>query len=208
MKASSGDVAAERRLEVGDVALHRVLVAQLDRPLHIGHHEMPAAFVLDEQLVDDVGKLAEIGRDELRAIGEAGVALHHVVAEADLAHLAVGDDVDAGLALLADHLDDGLLHPRGELVLVDRLFVEQIPHHAREVRRPRQAAGMGGENAVGAPLHRSLPRPIAPLQRQSGRALRARHGFCPIVRCRLPLGKALNKTQGRGGTSFHALATR
>ena len=183
---------AESLFEVGDVAMHRVLVAQLDRSLHIGHDEMAAAFVLDEQFVDDVRKVAEIGRDELRSIGEAGVALHHVVAEADLAHLAVGDDVDARLALLADHLDDGLLHPRGEFVLVDRLFVEQIPHHAGEVRRPRQAAGMGGENAVGAPLHPSLPRPIAPLQRRSGRALRARRGFCPIVRCSLPLGKALD----------------
>jgi hypothetical protein len=144
----------ERGHEVVDVALHRAGVAQLDRPLHVRHHQVPPALALDEQLVDDLGKLAEVGGDELGAVGEAGIALHHIIAEADLAHLAVGDDVDAGGALLAEHLRHRLAHPRAQLALVHRLAVEQVPHHAREVRRPRQAAGVGGEDAVGASFHR------------------------------------------------------
>ena len=76
---------------------------------------MPAAFVLDEQLGDDLGKIAEVGGDELRAVGEAAVALHHVIAETDLAHLAVGDDVDAGFALLLDRFRDGFGDARIEL---------------------------------------------------------------------------------------------
>src|SRR5262245_7396203 len=149
--------AAERGLEIVDVALHGVGVAQLDRPFHIRHHQVPATLVFDEQLVDDLGKLAEIGGDELGAIGEAGIALHHVIAEADLAHLAVRDDVDAGIALLADDLLDRFAHPRAQLALVHRLLVEQIPHHAGKIRRPRQAAGVGGEDTVGASFHRYLP---------------------------------------------------
>ena len=140
-------------MRLSDVALDRVAVAQLDRALDVRQHQVPSALVLDEQLVDDFREVAEVGGHELRAVGKAAVALHHVVAEADLAHLAVGDDVDAGLPLARHHVDDRLLDASLQLRLVDRLFIEEIPHHAREIGRPRQAAGMRGQDAVVAPLH-------------------------------------------------------
>src|SRR5262249_44696045 len=74
--------------------------------------------------------------------------------------LAVRDDVDAGGAQLADHLRHRLAHPRAQLALVHRLAVEQVPHRAREVRRPRQAAGVGGEDTVGAAFHRWALSPL------------------------------------------------
>jgi hypothetical protein len=85
------------------------------------------------------------------------VALHHVIAETDLAHLAVGDDVDAGLALLANRFRDRLGDAGLELALIDGLLVDDVPHHAREVGRPGQAAGMRGLNPIGVPFHGVLP---------------------------------------------------
>ena len=70
-----------------------------------------------------------------------------------LAELAVVGNVDAELALLLDHIRDRV----GEALRIggiafafadgDRLA------HGDQIRRPRQAAGVGGENAIGAVLH-------------------------------------------------------
>ena len=162
---------AERCLEVGDVALDRVGVAQRDRPFDIRHHQVPAGFVLDEQFGDDFGEIAEVGGDELRAVGEAVVALHHIIAEADLAHLAVGDDVDTCIALLLHSLGDRFHDSRIELALIDRLLIDQVPHHAREIRRTGQAAGMRRLNAIGAPCNQPG---LEPILRRRARAVGGR----------------------------------
>src|SRR5262249_40349665 len=95
--------------------------------------------------------------DELRAVGEAVVALHHIIAEADLAHFAVGDDVDTGIALFLHSLGDRFHDSRIKLALIDRLLVDQVPHHAREIRRTGQTAGLRRLYAFGALFHAAPP---------------------------------------------------
>ena len=153
MNALSGGLPPSAALEILDVGLHRLRIAQCDRAFDVRHDDVPSAFILDEQLVDDAGEGADVGCDERRAVGEAGVALDHVVAESDLAHLAVADDVDAGLDLLGDDFGDRLLHACRELDRVDRLFVELVPHHADEIVRTREAPGVRRQDTLGAALH-------------------------------------------------------
>ena len=59
-----------------------------------------------------------------------------------------GGKMRGGLALTGHDVGNGLPDAGLQVRLIDRLLVDQVPHHAREVRRPRQAAGMGGRNAV------------------------------------------------------------
>src|SRR5262249_33677494 len=47
--------------------------------------------------------------------------------------------------------------PGLERLLVDPLAARARPHHVEQVARARQAARMGGEDAVGAALHSSVP---------------------------------------------------
>src|SRR5262249_43098425 len=80
-------------------------------------------------------------------------ALAHIGDEARLAELAVVDDVDAEVGLPAHDLADGEPQPGLERLLVDPLAAGARPHHVEQVARPRQAARMRGEDAVGAALH-------------------------------------------------------
>ena len=71
----------------------------------------------------------------------------------ELAVLAVADDVDAGIDLPANDLGDGALHPRRERGLVVGLAQFLGVEHRHQIGRPRQAAGVGGQDAAGAALH-------------------------------------------------------
>ena len=70
-----------------------------------------------------------------------------------LAHLAVGDHVDAGRDLLRHDVVDRLDHLGLEGVRRDRLALLAAQNEVDQRLRPRQAAGMGGEDAVGRGLH-------------------------------------------------------
>ena len=103
-----------------------------------------------------VGALGEriAGRGVERPPLEAGHALDHILRPGNaLAELAVADDVDADLGLLADHLGDRLLEVagvrRGVVALALLLGAQVLPDHVRA----DQAADMGGENPVGAAVH-------------------------------------------------------
>ena len=84
-------------------------------------------------------------------------ALVDVGDEADAAHLAVGDDVDAGLRLPPHGLGDGALDARRERRLVDRLAALLLQDHRPQIVGPRQAADMRGQDAIGAAFHDFLP---------------------------------------------------
>src|SRR5262249_16171822 len=71
-----------------------------------------------------------------------------------LAELAIIDDVDAAGGLAADHVRNCGSQARQELV-VRRV----VPVECDEIGRPRQAADVGGENAVSAALHGIDSRP-------------------------------------------------
>src|SRR5262249_30324394 len=59
--------------------------------------------------------------------------------------------------LLLHRLADRLPHPRPERFAFDRHPFLLGIHHPDEIVRPRQAAGMGGEKALGAADHRRPP---------------------------------------------------
>jgi hypothetical protein len=67
--------------------------------------------------------------------------------------LAVPDDIDAGINLLANDLGDRALHPHRERGLVIRLAQFLGVEHGDKIARPRQAAGVGGQDAADAALH-------------------------------------------------------
>ena len=72
---------------------------------------------------------------------------------ARLRQLAVIDQVDACVGLLADNLGHRHAHARGKGLWVDRYAFLLGVHHADEIIRTRQAACMGGQKTVAATLH-------------------------------------------------------
>src|SRR5713226_9963821 len=92
-----------------------------------------------------------------RSIGarlEARQALVDVVDEARLAHLPVVDHVDAELDLLPDDLPDRLSEPRVMKRVVHAPSGRSRLDQLEKVGGTGQAAGMSGENAMRAALHR------------------------------------------------------
>src|SRR5262249_53254907 len=85
---------------------------------------------------------------------EAREPLQHILRPADrLAELAVADDVDPGIGLRLDYVDDRL----GEALVIG-LLVEAVTllpgaQELLQLRRPDQAADMGGEDALGTAFH-------------------------------------------------------
>ncbi|MGB7076522.1 MAG: hypothetical protein WBD53_04985 [Xanthobacteraceae bacterium] len=74
-----------------------------------------------------------------------------------LTHLAVGDDVDAAFDLRRDHVVDRPRGRRFEQVGGDGFAVLAAQNEIDQGLRPRQAAGMRGENALGRSFHAGLP---------------------------------------------------
>jgi hypothetical protein len=85
---------------------------------------------------------------------EAAQAKQRVLRPTDrLAELAVADDVDADISLLAHDLGNGLLQALGIGGVVERpagLFGAQ---ERAQRRRADEAADMGGEDSIGAAFH-------------------------------------------------------
>src|SRR5438067_510999 len=160
-----GAASGQARLEVLDIGLD-VLRARVDDRARAHHVQRPYGWARHrtrEPLVE-LGERSHFARAAPRAdpacrVGlEAGQALVDVRNEAGLAHLAVIDDVDAELGLLADDLPDRVSHPGGEGLLIvgaaGRLGLDQL----EQVTRARQASGVGRQEAVGAPVHGRLAR--------------------------------------------------
>src|SRR5262249_36463901 len=57
----------------------------------------------------------------------------------------------------SDNLGDGAPHPPGISVGVVRLAVDLRLHHIEQVLGTRQAAAVGGQNALRTPLHSHIP---------------------------------------------------
>ena len=89
----------------------------------------------------------------LRHAAEAGHALRHIGLEADALLLAVIADVDAGRDLLVDHMAYRLVHLGGHLLGVECLAGFLAHQQVGQLLVARQAADMGGQNAVPAEDH-------------------------------------------------------
>ena len=87
---------------------------------------------------------------------EPAEAVLHVAEEADLAHLAVGHDVDARLDLMAHPVGHRLGDLAVEQLGVVGTAVLPLLQRVEELGRPGQAADVGGEDAIGAALHGRL----------------------------------------------------
>ena len=84
---------------------------------------------------------------------EPGEPMPDVSRIADLALLAIARDIDAHLDLFPDHIFHRALHNRFELGGVHRLPAILREDQIHHILRSRQAADMGGENAVRTQLH-------------------------------------------------------
>ena len=90
----------------------------------------------------------------------------------DLALLAVAHAVDAAGDLLLNDLPNGLGETRIESGLVEGLAAFARCEQRQQIGRARQAADMGGQDAIGAQLHRRLPSSVARLCASAKRAAR------------------------------------
>src|SRR5206468_4789205 len=152
--------ALKRGLEVVDVRLH-VLGALVGDGAGADHVHRPrgrARHRAAEPLVE-LGEGFHLARAAPRAapalpVGlEAREALADVGNEAGLAHLAVVDDVEAELRLLADDLAHRALHPARAAALIVGLRARLRPDQLEQVGGTRQAPRVRGEDAVAAALH-------------------------------------------------------
>ena len=84
---------------------------------------------------------------------EPAQPIAHVGDEALAALLAVVADVDAGGELRGDDMAGGVGDGRRQHRVVDRLAALARDQQIEQRPRPRQTAGVGGEDAVAAVLH-------------------------------------------------------
>src|SRR5512133_3182188 len=92
---------------------------------------------------------------------ETAQAFINVGDEARLAELAVVDDVDAEIDLLAHDLGDRGAQPRRVRLFVDGFALLSGLHDVEQIGGTRQTADMGGENSARASLHGFSLLPIA-----------------------------------------------
>ena len=158
----------ERGLEIVDVGARRRRIAHADRSV-AGRRLAARSAGIAEHALGEIGEVGEILVHEgVAGAAEAGEPVLDVGGIARLRHLAVVDEIDAGLDLLAHHLGDRRAHARRQRRAIDRHALLLGVHHPDEVVGPRQAAGMGGEEALGAAAHRPLSARTGRLQRPAG----------------------------------------
>src|SRR6516164_2293812 len=141
---------------------------------------------------------------------DPGKAVANVGGVGDLAELAVADAVSSHRDLLCDNLPDGA----GEAFLERRLikFAAGLPglQQGQQLRRPRQAAYMGCQDAVGAELHLVRAPPVGSrmVSRAAksckvwrvaiGRASGGNSCTVPSNSIRSSLAKQISSTKGTG----------
>ena len=99
------------------------------------------AFLLEFGVALDVGKWRSVA-----PAANAAEAAAQIENKGFSLLLAIGDDVDADLALLGDHPCNGTAACGGDCLLVDGLASCAFGEQLGELRRPRQAAGVGRQN--------------------------------------------------------------
>ena len=145
-----------RRPQVRYILLNFILPNIGDRPDALRHQNVPAggAAILLHHQFGQVIHVAE--RPRRPDTAKPGKPFGYIIDEAGFADFAVRDNVDANVRLPANQLVDGLADHGREGGVIDFfpfLFgVDKI----NQLLRPRQAAGMGGQDMIAACLHRTL----------------------------------------------------
>src|SRR5262249_54963058 len=88
-----------------------------------------------------------------RSLCKAAQALAGVVGKIGLAEFAVVNAVETRLQLLPHNLGDGTAQPPRQGCLIVGLTATLSGDHLSQIGWPGQAAGMGGQDPVGAALH-------------------------------------------------------
>jgi hypothetical protein len=141
--------ALRRRLQPHGVAARRLHVLDADRP-GAGRRPAPRPAGVAEHLRLGAGKVLEV----LEGVAGTGAAeavqpVLDVGRVARLRHFAVVGDVDPRRGLALDHQLGGGVDRRLERGTVYRHAFFLGEHHPHQPVRPRQAAGMGGKEALG-----------------------------------------------------------
>src|SRR5438477_1682653 len=76
---------------------------------------------------------------------DAGKALIDIGDEAETPHLAVGDDIDTAIGLLANRFGDRARNAARKGVSVERLGALLGLDHLQQIERPRQTSDVGGK---------------------------------------------------------------
>ena len=201
-----GEGAAGMLLEARDLVADRAHVGVFhvgDRLRGIGDlgamHEAPAerrhqVGMLDEVLADAALRLAAI----------AAHARRHVGLERDALLLAVIADVDAGVLLPLDHLGDRTVELVRHFFRIDRLASLALDQQLGDRLVARQAADMGGQNAVAAGEHAGSPLWRSWLGLAAGHP---RLGIAPVIRRGCP-GQARRMTELAAHAAHSAIAKK
>ena len=182
----------QRGAEVGGVS-HGGAVVTAGDGAGAGRRLSARAARVAEDAAGHAGEVDEILVPQgVAGAGEPGQAVLGVGGVGRLAHLAVVDDVDAGLDLLADNLGHRGADARGQGGGIHRhafLFGE---HRPDQILRTRKAAGVRRQEAFGAALHPGrfrawcpafvsrAPDALAELGRRPAAGVRARPGGWPL----------------------------
>ncbi len=145
-----------RCLEMRDIACRCRGIFDLDRRV-AGRCLAPRSPGVAEHALGEPGKAGEVLVDEGVAFAaEAAQSILDVGGVTRLAHFAVVDDIDARIDLLADHLIHRGCDATFERLRVHRHALFLGEHRPDQVFRAGQAAGMGGQEPIGAALHENL----------------------------------------------------
>jgi hypothetical protein len=162
-KSVRAGIAAQRRLQIVDIALDLGVATVADRARHrpitgagVG---LLAALIFGVEIAEAFEITAGRRRwfrtfARNRTEFEAAEALGDVPVPGAFGIFAVIDHVETGLDLPTDHVGDG---PRQILLVrrvIDGLAFEPLAHIGDELRWPYQASDMGCLDAVGIGLHR------------------------------------------------------
>jgi len=140
-------------LEIIDVFAHRLRIAHADRRIAgrrlaarasgVAEHFLRQRWIFREVLIDEC----------VAGAAEAVQAIFDIGRVAWLGKFAVVDQVDTRIGLPLHHFGDRSAHPRRKGLRVYRHAFFLGVHHADQVFRPRQAARVRGEKALGASFH-------------------------------------------------------
>ena len=142
------------RAQVGDVLFQRRQVFDADGAADDRPMVLRGAALLRQALFES-GEFVQVFGGGARHFGnfEAGEAVAHVGGVADFAHLAITDDIDAGVHLTQGHFTDGARHHDVKFAFVVGFPAVLGEELVDDVLGAWQAADVGGEDAFVALVH-------------------------------------------------------
>ena len=173
---TNGHWAGGEALRPGETALslhwRNVKVLTTDGPFAETKEQLGGIFVLDadrrdarhsperlraEERRHALAKFRMVRKVEMRLGGELAAEAVEPILDvgrvADLAGLAVADDVEPDIGLALDNIRNRAPHHAIELGLVIGFAAVLAEQQRDRVVRPRQAADVGGENSIGTVFH-------------------------------------------------------